>query len=222
MRIAIAILLCLMPVSTLAADLPVKVYSASELQKISDGIYREMNNQGQEEQVEVNLLKNPSEAVTLKANPLKQIEKALEADNQDALRQIYHSAVSASSGETENKVSQPVAVTAPVRPAAPEVPAVVSRPAVRRADSRLDAWIRRQSGEETLSETERPSAVPGSRPQPVPQTWQRSRWRCPASRLRLRHSRKMPLAAQDILNRIGQAAAQEVELPAVPTPSFSN
>lgn len=67
MRIAIAILLCLMPVSTLAADLPVKVYSASELQKISDGIYREMNNQGQEEQVEVNLLKNPSEAVTLKA-----------------------------------------------------------------------------------------------------------------------------------------------------------
>lgn len=57
MRIAIAILLCLMPVSTLAADLPVKVYSASELQKISDGIYREMNNQGQEEQVEVNLLK---------------------------------------------------------------------------------------------------------------------------------------------------------------------
>ena len=153
--IALILFLLLSAASLHAADKPVKVYSAHELQKIADGIYREMNNQGQEEQVEVNLLKNPSEAVTLKANPLKQIEKALEADNQDALRQIYHSAVSASSGETENKVSQPVAVTAPVRPAAPEVPAVVSRPAVRRADSRLDAWIRRQSGT--------------------------ARWRCPAS-----------------------------------------
>ena len=214
--IALILFLLLSAASLHAADKPVKVYSAHELQKIADGIYREMNNQGQEEQVEVNLLKNPSEAVTLKANPLKQIEKALEADNQDALRQIYHSAVSASSGETENKVSQPVAVTAP------EVPAVVSRPAVRRADSRLDAWIRRQSGEETLSETERPSAVPGSRPQPVPQTWQAqpagdARPQAPAS-----SQPQNAAAAQDILNRIGQAAAQEVELPAVPTPSFSN
>lgn len=223
MKIIALILFLLLSASSLhAADKPVKVYSAHELQKIADGIYREMNNQGQEEQVEVNLLKNPSAAVTLKANPLKQIEKALEADNQDALRQIYHSAVSASSGQTENKVSQPVAVTAPVRPAAPEVPAVVSRPAVRRADSRLDAWIRRQSGEETLSETERPSAVPGSRPQPVPQTWQAqpagdARPQAPAS-----SQPQNAAAAQDILNRIGQAAAQEVGLPAVPTPSFSN
>lgn len=180
--IALILFLLLSAASLRAADKPVKVYSAHELQKIADGIYREMNNQGQEEQVEVNLLKNPSEAVTLKANPLKQIEKALEADNQDALRQIYHSAVSASSGETENKVSQPVAVTAPVRPAAPEVPAVVSRPAVRRADSRLDAWIRRQSGEETLSETERPSAVPGSPAATCAANLAgAARWRCPAS-----------------------------------------
>lgn len=223
MKIIALILFLLLSASSLhAADKPVKVYSAHELQKIADGIYREMNNQGQEEQVEVNLLKNPSAAVTLKANPLKQIEKALEADNQDALRQIYHSAVSASSGQTENKVSQPVAITAPVRPAAPEVPAVVSRPAVRRADSRLDAWIRRQSGEETLSETERPSAVPNSRPQPVPQTWPVQpvgdvRPQAPASA-----QPQNAAAAQDILDRIGQAAAQEVELPAVPTPSFSN
>ena len=220
--IALILFLLLSAASLRAADKPVKVYSAHELQKIADGIYREMNNQGQEEQVEVNLLKNPSEAVTLKANPLKQIEKALEADNQDALRQIYHSAVSASSGETENKVSQPVAVTAPVRPAAPEVPAVVSRPAVRRADSRLDAWIRRQSGEETLYEKEPPSALPGTPPPPVPPTWPAqpagdARPQAPAS-----SQPQNAAAAQDILNRIGQAAAQEVELPAVPTPSFSN
>lgn len=153
---------------------------------------------------------------------MKQIEKALEADNQDALRQIYHSAYRPHRGETENKVSQPGCRNGSGSSGCSGVPAVVSRPAVRRADSRLDAWIRRQSGEETLSETERPSAVPGSRPQPVPQTWQAqpagdARPQAPAS-----SQPQNAAAAQDILNRIGQAAAQEVELPAVPTPSFSN
>ena len=223
MKIIALILFLLLSASSLhAADKSVKVYSAHELQKIADGIYREMNNQGQEEQVEVNLLKNPSAAVTLKANPLKRIEKALSADNQDALRQIYYSAVSASLGETKNKVSQPVAVTAPVRPAAPEVSAVVSRPAVRRADSRLDAWIRHQSGEETPSETKQPSVVPNYRPQPVSQTGPvqpvgDAQPQTPASA-----QPQNAAAAQNILNRIGQAAAQEVELPAVPTPPFPN
>ena len=220
MKIIALIFLLLSSAPAYAADKSVKVYSAHELQKIADGIFQEMNNQGQEEQVEVNLLKNPSTAVTVKANPLKQIEKALSADNQDALRQIYHSAVSASSGQTENKVSQPAAVTAPVRPAASETPAVVSRPAVRRADSRLDAWIRRQSGEETSSETEQPSVVPNPRPQPVPQTWQAQS--AGDARPQASSQSQNAVAAQDILNRIGQAAAQEVELPAVPTPSFSN
>lgn len=222
MKIIALIFLLLSSAPAYAADKSVKVYSAHELQKIADGIFREMNNQGQEEQVEVNLLKNPSTAVTVKANPLKQIEKALSADNQDALRQIYHSAVSASSGQTENKVSQPAAVTAPVRPAASETPAVVSRPAVRRADSRLDAWIRRQSGEETPSETEQPSVVPNPRPQPVPQTWQAQSAGGARPQASASSQSQNAVAAQDILNRIGQAAAQEVELPAVPTPSFSN
>lgn len=223
MKITALILFLLLSASPLrAADKAVKVYSAHELQKIADGIFKEMNNQGQEEQVEVNLLKNPSVPVTVRSGSLKQIEKALAADNQDAVQQIYHSAVSASSGQTENKVSQPAAVTAPIRPAASETPAVVSRPAVRRANSRLDAWIRRQSGEETPSEAEQPSVMPNSRPQPVPQTWQvqpagDARPQAPAS-----SQSQNAAAAQDILNRIGQAAAQEVELPAVPTPSFSN
>lgn len=191
--IALILFLLLSAASLHAADKPVKVYSAHELQKIADGIYREMNNQGQEEQVEVNLLKNPSEAVTLKANPLKQIEKALEADNQDALRQIYHSAVSASSGETENKVSQPVAVTAPVRPAAPEVPAVVSRPAVRLPTV---VWM---PGSGASPEKKRFPKRNGRQLCRAPgrnlcrKPGRHSPLEMPGLRLRLRHSRKMPL-----------------------------
>lgn len=215
-------LLLLLATPAYAADQPVKVYSAHELQKIADGIFREINNQGQEEQVEVNLLKNPSAAVTVKANPLKQIEKALAADNQDTLGQIYHSAVSASSGQMENNVSQPTAATAPVRPTTPETPAVVSRPAVRRADGRLDAWIRRQSGEEVPSRAEQPPAVPNPQPQPVPQNWQVQPAKDVQPQAPTSSQSQNAAAAQDILDRIGQAAAQEVELPAVPTPSFSN
>ena len=147
MNIKIAVLSLLAAASANAAEPQMaKVYSAHDLQKLAEGVFREVNNREREDPVEVNLLKNPSAAVGVRPNPLKQIEKALAADNPDSLEQIYRSAVSASSGQVENKTPQPVAAVLP--PPQPSQMPAAEAPTVRRPNRRLDDWLQHQNREQ--------------------------------------------------------------------------
>ena len=185
-----AILLSLFSASSFAADLPVKVYSASELQKLSDSVYRSLNNRGQDENA-VELLQNKLSNQPDHSKALQQIENALSADNSNSLRQIYRAASSASSGKID---------TAPVQTVSGNIPAKInekqvdnnqnmalSKPSIpeRRANKRLDAWLERQSRDEQTSppaiedapsplldvpSSETPSSIDGnttSEPQPA-------------------------------------------------------
>lgn len=172
-----AILLSLFSASSFAADLPVKVYSASELQKLSDSVYRSLNNRGQDENA-VELLQNKLSNQPDHSKALQQIENALSADNSNSLRQIYRAASSASSGKID---------TAPVQTVSGNIPAKInekqvdnnqnmalSKPSIpeRRANKRLDAWLERQSGDLDLpQQTTNPDTSPlMTMPAPEPQS----------------------------------------------------
>ena len=165
MRIAIAILLCLMPVSTLAADLPVKVYSASELQKISDGVYRSLNNRGNGADT-VELLQNQLNNEPDRSASLRQIEEAFANHTADGVRNIYYAATSAQKGADNQTVSpKPSAPSAKTVPTSVDTsqsdtttPEPMAEVAKRRPNRRLDAWLERQSSSDDRVDSSADSA----------------------------------------------------------------
>ena len=75
MRIILLMCLLLVSLPVRAADQPIKVYSAQELQKIADSVYQSLNNRDVKA-ADVELIQNQLNQQPNHSDTLKQIEKA--------------------------------------------------------------------------------------------------------------------------------------------------
>ena len=141
MRIILLMCLLLVSLPVRAADQPIKVYSAQELQKIADSVYQSLNNRDVKA-ADVELIQNQLNQQPNHSDTLKQLEKAFAANKTDNLRHIY-SAVNAVS--TDVKTKEPTAQDdISANNPAPQVSIEKPEPA-RRPSQRLDIWLERQN-----------------------------------------------------------------------------
>lgn len=136
-----------------AADQPVKVYSAHELQKMSDRVFNSLNaNQVDEGSPDLLNQKTTATAPQTISKSLRQIEKAFAADTQDELRQIYNSAVAAKTGNVPQTLPTAASASAPATPKVPSQntssEATAVAPIKRTPNNRLDAWFQRHNDSE--------------------------------------------------------------------------
>lgn len=145
-----------------------KVFSAHDLQKLGDGIFRGLNIDGNDSVENINLLIAPEEVK--REEVLKEIEKAMRIKNKSEVADIYKLVQQASQTPnvetTESQAKSAPAMTdiqphsvvrTEIQSSSPSIPASVdvnpqpepvSQPAINsvsRSSGRLDSWIQRNA-----------------------------------------------------------------------------
>lgn len=151
-----------------------KVYSAQDLQKLGDGVFRELNLDGQSSAENINLLIAPEEAK--REEVLKEIEKAMNIKNKSEVADIYKLVQQASQtpqAETPQPQNSPAPETQSVSTApqsspssAPTAiltpspallqPQPVAQPSLNptpRSSGRLEGWIQRNQAPNAAPKT---------------------------------------------------------------------
>ena len=153
-----------------------KVYSAQDLQKLGDGVFRELNLDGRGSVENINLLIAPEEAK--REEVLKEIEKAMNIKNKSEVSDIYKLVQQASQAPKAEPskpqtlpVPETVSVPAPSQPspmsvssptaiptpspalAQPQPAAQPSLTPTPRSSGRLDGWIQRNTTQNAAPQT---------------------------------------------------------------------
>ena len=147
MRILIITFFCLYSSFAYAADQAVKIYSAYELQKIGEGVYKSLNTR--------NIEDAGAELIQTQSKPdhnasLQQIEKAMLSDTSDDIRRIYQAVAMTTKEKDTTSASSVEDKTDDVPP--PIVKSVIEtqdakvvETDLRRPNQRIETWLRRQS-----------------------------------------------------------------------------